>query len=555
MLELKSIRSAHYAEVQYLVEFIGNKVVCFRGEQFVKDLKKPLLSVLLVCVGCFAAISSEASEKSKENAKLFSELDLKFDRARLDLRAPGMIYGVILDGELAHIRGFGVRRTVSNAPVRGKTAFRIASMTKMMTALLIQDLYDQGKLSLDTPAEKYVPVLRDWKYPTKDSRKITVRDLMNHSAGFVTDDPWADRQMARSNEDLSAFLRQAEPFSHAPGEAYEYSNLGYVLLGRIIENVTGSSFGEVLSERLLVPLGMEDSGLEVADLDDEIRAFGYNWINDSYVDEPILASGSFDPLGGLWTTADDYAKFIAWYVSAWPARDDREQGPLPRRVVRAAAEAGYMMPSSARIGLDGDDGCLMSRVYTIGIRVNRHCNGELILSHGGGFPGFGSHVVILPDLGLSVFAFANTTYANVQGPVWDAAFQIKKNGVGKRIRKPNADARLIAAYQSLAEIYGARRIDGGGMEFEDNFFQDRSAARWNEQLSDIWSAAGPCNSKASLENDGRLSAAFTWNCEKARVKGTIVLSPINPSRVQMLHLRAVSRDEKGRDMNPDYDFH
>ena len=190
-----------------------------------------------MCVGCLSAISSEAAEKSKENAKLFSELDLEFEKARLDLRAPGIVYGVILDGELAHMRGFGVRRTDTNAPVRGKTAFRIASMTKMMAALLIQDLYDQGKLSLDTPAERYVPVLRDWKYPTRDSRKITVRDLLNHSAGFVTDDPWADRQMALPNEELSTFLRQAEPFSHAPGEAYEYSNLGYVLLGRIIENV------------------------------------------------------------------------------------------------------------------------------------------------------------------------------------------------------------------------------------------------------------------------------------------------------------------------------
>ncbi|MDP1346396.1 serine hydrolase domain-containing protein, partial [Klebsiella pneumoniae] len=82
----------------------------------------------------------------------------------------------------------------SRRPVTPQTLFRIASMTKAFTALSVLSLRDDGKLQLDALAETYVPELRGWRYPTSDSPRIRVRDLLNHTAGFVTDDPWGDRQ-------------------------------------------------------------------------------------------------------------------------------------------------------------------------------------------------------------------------------------------------------------------------------------------------------------------------------------------------------------------------
>ena len=87
-----------------------------------------------------------------------------------------------------------------------------------------------------------MPELRGWKYPTEDSPKIRVRELLTHTAGFVTDDPWGDRQTPLPEEDFTRLLREGVPFTRPPAMAMEYSNLGYALLGRVIANVSGQPY-------------------------------------------------------------------------------------------------------------------------------------------------------------------------------------------------------------------------------------------------------------------------------------------------------------------------
>ncbi|MEO0399527.1 MAG: serine hydrolase domain-containing protein [Pseudomonadota bacterium] len=523
-------------------------------------IKIPNAALSLLCA--LAAFTSAGASISAANAAdralrpHVETLDAMFGAARYDIGAPGLVYGVVSDGKLQHVKSFGVRNVETGAPVTPKAAFRIASMTKMMTSLLIYDLYDQGKIYLDAPAEQYVPALKDLEYPTKDSRKVTVRDMVNHTAGFVTDDPWADRQMARTNAELDAFIADAKPFSFAPGEQWEYSNLGYVLLGRIIENVTGQTFAERMQERILNPLGMTGSGMEVAEISDATRAYGYQKINGEFVDEPVLASGSFDPLGGMWTTAEDYGRFVAWMISAWPARDDAEKdGAIPRRVVRMATDGAHLRSARRRGGLNGDSDCIVASAYGMGLGQYRHCNAGLVLGHGGGFPGFGTFVLIAPEKGFGVFAFANHTYAESDAPVWDAVAHLAENNYGGASPNWTADPALTDAYAGVARAYAAGNINAGGLSFADNFFLDRSAGRWNAQLADIRKEAGDCKDDSALSPYGRLSGSFTWACEKARVTGNIILSPIKPSPVQLLHLRFNQRNGAGREMVIDYDFH
>ena len=110
---------------------------------------------------------------------------------------PGYAYGVIIDGRLAREGFGGVRDLASNTPVDADTVFRIASMTKSFTAIAVLRLRDDGKLSLDDPAERYIPELASLRYPTADSPKITIRHLLNHAEGFPEDNPWGDQQLAR----------------------------------------------------------------------------------------------------------------------------------------------------------------------------------------------------------------------------------------------------------------------------------------------------------------------------------------------------------------------
>ncbi|MEM1141883.1 MAG: serine hydrolase domain-containing protein [Pseudomonadota bacterium] len=503
------------------------------------------------------AIGAEAGESlnSETSKSVLVQLDALVNDARLDIRAPGAVYGVVANGETVHLKAFGQRRIETDEAVSTTSAFRIASMTKMMTSLLIGDLYDQGEISLDAPAETYVPELKDWTYPTTDSRKVTVRDFLNHTAGFVWDDPWADRQMARTPAELDEFLERAEPFTRAPGTRWEYSNLGFVLLGRIVENVSGQTFVERLRERILDPLEMNDSGLAVSQIADRDRAFGYQWINGEFIPEPVLASGTFDPLGGLWTTAEDYAKFVAWFLSAWPARDDPDPGPIPRRVVRSVTDAAYIRGIGSRPGFNGSEDCLIASGYSMGLSLVHHCKAGLMLRHSGGFPGYGTHVIMMPELGIGVFGFANRTYAEMYGPIFDAAAILATSGMGTPLSSLPPDQRLLDTYRAVGDAFAVGNMQNDKLRVEDNFFLDRSVERWNAKLAAMHTETGTCDTSAPLKHDGRLSGAFTWECETARVTGYMTVSPIAPDELQMLHIRPMRRDESGRDMKIDHDWH
>src|SRR5436190_16064727 len=136
-------------------------------------------------------------------AAAFVDVDRLFSDFVAQNHVPGAAWGIVIDGTLAHSGSAGVRDVSAKAPVDADTVFRIASMTKSFTAMSILALRDEGRLSLDDPAEKYVPDLKGLKYPTSDSPRITIRHLLSHSTGFPEDNPWGDRQLGDTEDQLS----------------------------------------------------------------------------------------------------------------------------------------------------------------------------------------------------------------------------------------------------------------------------------------------------------------------------------------------------------------
>ena len=144
-------------------------------------------------------------------ASAFADVDRAARQFVATSHVPGAAWAIVIDGELAHLGVAGTRRAGTDAPVDGDTVFRIASMTKSFTAMAILGLRDEGKLSLDDPAERYVPELRGLAYPTADSPPITIRHLLSHAAGFPEDNPWGDQQLAATEEEFSAMMRRGHP--------------------------------------------------------------------------------------------------------------------------------------------------------------------------------------------------------------------------------------------------------------------------------------------------------------------------------------------------------
>src|SRR6201994_1024723 len=151
---------------------------------------------------------------------------------------PALAWGVVAAGQLVHAGGLGERRIGGPTPDAG-TVFRIASMSKSFTAAMVLALRDEGAVALDDPAERYVPELRDWPPVTPDAQPVRIRHLLTMTAGFPTDDPWGDREQGLPLDQFRALLAGGVRFNWAPGTQFEYSNLGYAILGLVVSAASG----------------------------------------------------------------------------------------------------------------------------------------------------------------------------------------------------------------------------------------------------------------------------------------------------------------------------
>jgi CubicO group peptidase (beta-lactamase class C family) len=167
----------------------------------------------------------------------------------------------MLDGKLVYSGAGGFADIEKKVPATTQTMFRIASMSKSFTAMAILKLRDEGKLKLDDAVEKYIPELKGQRL-TSDAPVITIRNLLTHSAGLPEDNPWGDRQLADTDEELLSLLRNRVSLSNVPSVAYEYSNLGFAILGHIIKKVSGISYEEYIRKNIWQPLGMNQAEWE-----------------------------------------------------------------------------------------------------------------------------------------------------------------------------------------------------------------------------------------------------------------------------------------------------
>jgi serine-type D-Ala-D-Ala carboxypeptidase/endopeptidase len=488
---------------------------------------------------CATLLGLPAIAHAQSTTDPFESTDRLFDAYRLDAHIPGLVYGIVQDGRLVHVKGFGIQDLDSRRPVTADTLFRIASMTKAFTALTLLQLRDDGHVRLDALAEEYVPELRGWKYPTDDSPRIRVRDLLNHIAGFVTDDPWGDRQTALPEEQFTQMLREGVPFTRAPDSAFEYSNLGFALVGRIITNVSKRNFAETITATLLQPLGMTSSGFVADAAPRERRALGYRWEDNEWRLEPTLQPGAFGAMGGLQTSANDYARWVAFLLSAWPARDGAEAGPIRRATVRELAQGSNFPALRPRPGHTGADACREATTYGMGMIVATDCELGFTLSHSGGYPGYGSHVLLLPDRGVGIFAFANRTYAGPSPPIWDAAIAMLHAGTLVNERPTRVSQDLAKAYEAAERIYFIGDVSAVGDVLAMNFLLDHSRDSWVHELAGLKAQVGDCETSAGLVPTGALTGEFIWRCAHGRVKGRLELAPTHPPRIQQLLLSAM----------------
>jgi CubicO group peptidase (beta-lactamase class C family) len=297
-------------------------------------------------------------------------------------RSPGVSVGVVRDGELVWTTHVGSAR-LDPAPVRAgdDTQFMIGSITKTFTALAVMSLRDEGRLALDDTLDAHLPGTRHARVP--------LRQMLAHASGLQRE-PFGHIWESLEAPEREAFLTDVEHTEQVlpPHHAFHYSNLAYALLGAVVERVTGQGWEQVVRERVLDPLGMNRTGLTPAD----DRAVGYQV--DPYAgtarEEPLFRLGATAPVGGLWSSVADLARYAAYL-----ARPDE-------RVVRPETVEEMCRP----IIMTDVDG--WSGAYGLGFGMGRR--GERVyVGHGGAMPGFLTGLRVRRKEGVGALVLANAT--------------------------------------------------------------------------------------------------------------------------------------------------
>lgn len=299
------------------------------------------------------------------------------------------------------------------------TPFRIASCTKSFTALALMILRREGRIGLDDAVVDHLPELKveaPAAWPT-----LRIRHLLSMSGGLATDNPWGDRQESRSRAELSAWLSAGLRLIFAPGSAFEYSNLGYSILGEVITRLSGVDYREFVRERIIDPVGLDHTRFAAAELDS--TADGYHrepalpGQPGGWTPQPPTGPGVFSPIGGLYSTVSDLARWAGLYLSLEVPQGARFTAA---DLVEAQQPLNHAYSGPAVAPLSG----YTTQAYGYGLVIETFSDHGTVVSHSGGYPGFTTYMCWHKESGYTVIASANGTHSSVAAPARRVLFPL-----------------------------------------------------------------------------------------------------------------------------------
>lgn len=483
------------------------------------------------------------TKRMEKIRQAFPVIDNIFKDFAASNHLPGVAYGLVVDGKLVYKGNIGYTDIDKKIPVTSSSLFRIASMSKSFAAMAILKLRDEGKLNLDDPAYFYIPQLKNLKYPTADAPHITIRHLLTHGAGFPEDNPWGDRQLADSDKDLMKLLSKQLSFSNPPGIAYEYANLGFALLGKIITVVSGMRYQDYIKKNIWEPLGMKTTTYEYDDVAPDKLAHGYRWLNNKWNEEALLhdtKDGSWGAMGAMISSIDEFANYMAFHLSAWPPNNAKDDGPIKRSSVREMHHPWRWNGFIPNYKYPDGRTCAITSAYCYGLGWTKDCDGKTYIAHSGGLPGFGSQWRIMPEYGIGIVSFANRTYAPmgfVNLKILDTIIKIAQLQPMQLPASKILEQRKNELVKLLPDWNNAQQ---SGI-FAENFFPDYPIDTLKKYARDLYAKAGKIISVKEVKPENQLRGSFIIEGEKTDIEIYITLSPENPPLIQEYHIREVPK--------------
>ncbi|NND71515.1 MAG: serine hydrolase [Rhodothermales bacterium] len=386
-----------------------------------------------------------------QDVQFVDQLDEIVPRLLDEYSVPGAAIALIENGEIIAMQGYGYADVQNGTPVTENTQFRLGSISKPFTAWALLKLAEDGLVNLDLPADTY---LERWEIPSGsfDASRVTIRRLLSHTAGTSVE-YFDDYGPTETVPELVDLVSGADRDHHRvelvkpPGLQWLYSDGGYAILEMIVEDVTGSTFEEYVSEKILDGLKISSTGYSAS----RQLATSYNSVGTRLVEEQYASKAA----SGLYSTLSDMAAFAAMNLGATASDDFKtdvisEESLLLAQTPAPDTRGGYGLGYSTRLTLAGD----------------------AVVGHGAAAAGWHSNFAVLPARGQGIVILTNSSSGgNVTTLVRCSWYQAIigampagacKTDIAARIVKPLMDEGVeeaIRQFRSLVSRTGEYNVD------------------------------------------------------------------------------------------------
>lgn len=392
--------------------------------------------------------------------RILSGFDAIAERGLREMQIPGVAVGVLQDGKVLFAKGYGYRDLKTKQPVTPKTLFAMGSVTKSFTAAVVATVIDEGKLAWDKPVREYLPWFR--LYDPAATELITVRDMLTHRSGLPRHD-FIRFSTHLPRQELVRRLRYLEP-NRTFRDVYQYNNLMYVTAGYLAGAMAGSTWEDLVRERLFAPVGMTRSNTSTLDSqksDDFARPHENGREAEFYVYQKF----GVGPNGAVNSCVEDMLKYLEMWLDSGMANG--------RRIISKVQMAELGKPVTVVNATSS---------YAPGWRVGSY-RGHFQISHGGAITGFRAHAVLLPEKKAAIVAMINSEESLAEvlaDTLADRVLELApEDHLGKALERTRsnrsarapAPSKWPAAYAGAYEhpAYGRIRVEMDGGELKARF--------------------------------------------------------------------------------------
>lgn len=393
------------------------------------------------------SVSGVLAQKTPTDEKQLNEKIDNYLKQYFKEVNPGGSVLIAKNNKVLYKRGFGIADLEMNVANNPATVFRLGSITKQFTAIAILQLVEKGQLSLQDSVQKFII-----DFPAK-GHPITVEHLLTHTSGIKEflamdhSDPFVLRREFSPKEIIDFFMN--EPLEFTSGTQYSYSNSGYIILGYIIENITGEPYAKYIGENLLLPSGMKNT--YYADYRAVIphRAKGYQVWNERYINSEFISMSIPYAAGGLLSTVEDlFLWHKALYNNQLLKKDFLEKAFTPFKLTN-----GYNAP------------------YGFGWFLNNEIAGKKTIEHSGRISGFNTTQIYIPEEDIFVAVLMNIEDHALLHNSQITATDLSLLAMGKDLNpKIKIDSEIISSYTGEYKMKNSPRIASVKTEGNDLLF-------------------------------------------------------------------------------------